>query len=448
MAKVRLTFDSWKEGNVAPSSFDILVLPAKIGPKLEPVSPALLATLPHPERSANICTVTYSPDGQRLFTAGYPSGVLQFWNVETRQEQLRISTPRGYRGSWNYALLTSDWKMLYVPTEDRKVITTEQNGQKLYRFEYTGVIRRWDLTTRSELDPLVPPQGYGNQFAMFTPDQQFLLSIERMNRTSTDPDKAVTVLWNLKTGQRQEWADGFAIPNLSADGRRAVIADTNFETKSTVLKITTFPERKVLMEKKYDAVDGQLLKVVGFSPDGKILVCELGAKKGAKPTILFLDSETLAEQARWTGATHDELNGWVGGRFTPDGTRFLVTDGQGVLHVWNVAAKRVERTVAVGEQFISQSAISPSGRWLALAWMPKLDPSVADSSEPDPEDLPQPRITLVNLDDAKAKPITLIAPQGYVGSLTFRPDGKQLAFGSAGGVHLFDLTKLGLDPVK
>jgi hypothetical protein len=35
----------------------------------------------------------------------------------------------------------------------------------------------------------------------------------------------------------------------------------------------------------------------------------------------------------------------------------------------------------------------------------------------------------------------LIAPHGYVGGLAFSPDGKKLAFGGAGAVHLFDLTK-------
>lgn len=448
VAKVRLTFDQWIAGNVAPTSFDIMVLPAKSGPKLEPVSSALIATLPHPERLANVSTVTYSLDGQRLFIAGYPSGVIQFWNVETREELYRIETPRGYRNSADYALLTSDWKMLYVPTEDRKAIPSEQNGQKLWRFEFSGLIRRWDLTTRSELDPLVPPAGHGNEFAMLIPDQQLLLSVERMNRSSTDPDKTVTVLWNLKTGQRQVWADGFVVPKLSADRRRAVATDINFETKSTVLTITTFPERKVLIEKKYDGVDGRVLNAVGFSPDGKVLACELGGKKGAKPTILFLDPETLAEQGRWIGAEDDDLYGWAGGQFTPDGRRFLMTDGQGVLHVWNVATKRVERTVSIGQRSSGLLAISPSGRWLATAWMPKRDPSIANSRKPDPQDLPQPRITFIDLTDAKATPITLIAPQGYVGSLAFRPGGQQLAFGSAGGVHLFDLAKLGLDQVK
>jgi hypothetical protein len=38
-------------------------------------------------------------------------------------------------------------------------------------------------------------------------------------------------------------------------------------------------------------------------------------------------------------------------------------------------------------------------------------------------------------------PRLLVAPHGFVGDLVFSPDGKTLAFGSSGAVHLFDLTK-------
>ena len=41
----------------------------------------------------------------------------------------------------------------------------------------------------------------------------------------------------------------------------------------------------------------------------------------------------------------------------------------------------------------------------------------------------------------KAAPRTLVARHGFTGGVAFSPDGKQLAFGSSGGVHLFDLTK-------
>ena len=57
-----------------------------------------------------------------------------------------------------------------------------------------------------------------------------------------------------------------------------------------------------------------------------------------------------------------------------------------------------------------------------------------------PEDLPQPRVSLIDLLGRRA-PRVLVAPHGYPGAVTFSPDGKTLAFGGGGAVHLFDLRK-------
>ena len=53
----------------------------------------------------------------------------------------------------------------------------------------------------------------------------------------------------------------------------------------------------------------------------------------------------------------------------------------------------------------------------------------------------------MNCDVDKAAPRIWIAPHDYTGRLAFSPNGKTLAFGGAGAVHLFDLTKAGIRPV-
>jgi hypothetical protein len=61
--------------------------------------------------------------------------------------------------------------------------------------------------------------------------------------------------------------------------------------------------------------------------------------------------------------------------------------------------------------------------------------------DPDPDDYPQPRVSILDL-SGKTPPRVLIAPtHGYVGSVVFSPDGRTLALGCAGAVHLFDMTK-------
>jgi hypothetical protein len=61
--------------------------------------------------------------------------------------------------------------------------------------------------------------------------------------------------------------------------------------------------------------------------------------------------------------------------------------------------------------------------------------------EPDPRELPQPRVYMFDLTKAAAEPEIMVCPHGNRGGLAFSPDGKMLAVGSAGATHLFDLAR-------
>src|SRR4051794_28763106 len=98
-----ISLDSWLEGQVAPTTHTVPVIRPKARAAAEPVSPRLVRTFVHPDRKASVAQVQFSRDGSRLFTAGYPSGVLQFWDVATGKELRRFNTPPGGRGSAEYA---------------------------------------------------------------------------------------------------------------------------------------------------------------------------------------------------------------------------------------------------------------------------------------------------------------------------------------------------------
>jgi WD40 repeat protein len=439
-ATVTLSFDNWKGANVVPTTHAVQVLPAKESVKVEPVSDKLVGTLVHPDRKASLYSVAFSPDGSRLFATGYPSGVVQVFDAASRKELRRIETPPGPRASGEYAALTPDWKTLYVPVEVRKVKSVERDGKQVMRVEESGRIRVWDVATGEERAALRPPDGSAPAFARLSPDGQALVCVER---TGFDADADVrpadvTVIWDLTTRTRRKLWDGFQVPVFAPDGKRLAIQETDHQAKTSALRLLDAGTSKELARLDCPEKD-RYFSVGSFSPDGSLVVVSVGGKKGAPREVWFRDGKTLADRGRFVADADPDGYGWGQGAFTPDGTRYAILGLKNRVAVWDVAGKKVERTIDL-EGNGWQLAFSPDGRTLAMPWMPKSDADGARARNPDPQDYPQPRVALIDL-TGKAAPRTLISRHGFVGGVAFSPDGRVLAFGSSGGVHLFDLTK-------
>ncbi|QJX00676.1 hypothetical protein FTUN_8308 [Frigoriglobus tundricola] len=453
-ATVRFHFDAWKEGNVAPTTYRMAVQPPPklTGPKAEPVSERLVATLPHPGPRA-IPLARYSPDGKRLLVAGdMGSGVVQLWDVDGRKELLQIAGAKRVSSSKDpepsflaeeYALLSPDGKTLYVPTRGENVARVERGGKRADLIENLGRVRRWDLTTKKELDPYSPPTGWGNLMADLSPGGRFLYSIEHKDHLRDGDREARLVVWDTNTGERVALLKGhYGNVPVFLPGDRG-IATTQLDKEGQVtVRVHSLPDGKEVVSKSHPCPEGRAARFVGASPDGKLLAVNLGGKKGETTTTLFLDAESLEETARWTAPANPTGFGYTPGRFAPNGKRFLAVDGENTLHIWDVAAKQVARTVKL-DQSGWQSVVSGDGRWFATTWTPPDPNKFANQVQLDPESLPQPRAVLVDLNDPTAKPVTLVAPRGISWGMALRPDGKQLALGGSGGVHLFDLTTLG-----
>src|SRR5207248_11159953 len=121
------------------------------------------------------------------FTSGYPSGIVQVWDVAARKELRRIDTPSGYRGSAEYAVLAPDWKTIYVPVEKRAVKTIEKDGKKFHRIEESGRTRVWDLATGEEKAPLKPADGHAPLSAVLSPDGSLLVCYEWLGYDTDGP---------------------------------------------------------------------------------------------------------------------------------------------------------------------------------------------------------------------------------------------------------------------
>lgn len=437
-ATVTLSFDNWKGARVAPTTHTLQVLPAKKAARAEPVAPELVATLVHPERKASVWSAAFSPDGRTLFASGYPSGVVQVFDVPARKELRRIDTPPGLRGSADYALVTPDGRTLYVPVEKRVAKSVERDGKTATRLEHSGSVRVWNLTTGTEGEPLRLPEGSAPVYARLSPDGTKLVCIERPSYFAEDRRVTdVTVLWDLAARTRRKLLDGFHVPLFAPDGKTLVVQQIDNATKADTLRVldgATLKELAALGPPERE----RRFNLEGMAPDGSVVAVGVGGKKGGPREVWFRDARTLADRGTFVGAADPERYGFGEVAFAPDGKRCAVLGAPGTVAVWDVSGRKVARELEVGGAAL-RAAFSADGARLAVAWMPKFE-FEGRARDPDPMDYPQPRVTVYDLAGA-GPPRTFVSKHGFPGAVAFAPDGTVLALASSGGVHLFDLSK-------
>ena len=131
--------------------------------------------------------------------------------------------------------------------------------------------------------------------------------------------------------------------------------------------------------------------------------------------------------------------------FSPDGQTIAAvvsSASRSMLLLFDAARQKLVHTVVLAdEKAINRTpAFSPDGRWLAA--VTQIFPAESERDrEPSAEDVPQPRIHLVELASGIIRE-TLVARQGFTASLCFSPDGKTLASGGYGRVDLWDVEDL------
>ena len=130
---------------------------------------------------------------------------------------------------------------------------------------------------------------------------------------------------------------------------------------------------------------------------------------------------------------------FYGATFSADGRFMATVDTDGNVRVFDVAKWNVVLEHELkGMRYGGSMAFSKDGRRLAVPMQEESDGY--RSRDPDPLDFPQPRVYLFDLTKPKAAPEAIVCPHGWMGGLAFSADGKTLAFGSSGAVHLFDVS--------
>jgi len=435
-AQVIISFVAWKDGLVASTTHTVLVRAAKPGPKPEPVSSRLVKTLVHPDRSATVTDVRFFVDGTRLLAGGYPSGVVQVFDPVTGKELRRIQSPSGYRGTTNYALVTPDLRTLYIPVDQRKTISVEKNGTKQRRFERQGEVLAWELASGKELPPLKPfVSGRGVLAGYLSPTGNELVTVERSSYVTGEDVPNETVLWDLKMRTATSLGTGYGMAAFSPDGRRLALALFSSPKDASRLVVTDLASGRKLLAATA-TYTGRGFSWPVFSPEGKTLAVQDSAGRIDQPaTIRLYDVQAGRELAAFASAGKYPF---METKFSPDGRWLAAADYHGSVTVWDVNARQLAWAQSLtGMEMGQRVEFSPDGRRLAVLAQAKLDRTELGSDR-DPADLPPPRLFL--FDAAKGEePEVAVCPNGYCGGLAFSPDGKILAVGGSGGVHLFDL---------
>lgn len=444
-----VSFDAWKEGRVGLSAHEVTVVNSPVSVKHETVSKRLKKELIHPNRSNLVTNLHFSPDGRQIIGADYPGGAVIVWEVENGKQLRRIDVGSGLRSSTYFFAVSPDWRTVFAPRGKTRYEAVQQDGKKMYRWQFDGEVRTWNLESGEpgRIYKHSPPRNV--DFMLLSPDGAYFIADEEIPGVFEGRPPRAKSLWGVKTGQT------IALPNnsqmsgaFSPDGASMIMTTVEepYRFSKAVKRIDTSTGKELWST---DILEKQCMVFVSqFSPDGRTLVGEKRIWPNVKnfreyrTALVWWDAKTGRELGSWAGA---EDAGYFASKFSPDGKSLAVLNGRGDsfnLHLFRVADRKVLYSLRLVKINPNESAgsislaISPDGRRLVACtqtgWANR------SSRSADPRDVPQPRMHLIDPESGKILE-TMIAPPGVCSAPTFSPDGKILATGGLGRIMLWDM---------
>ncbi|GGL13995.1 hypothetical protein Sme01_70790 [Sphaerisporangium melleum] len=318
--------------------------------------------------SGPVTSVTFSPDGTELATAGH-DGTVRLWDAATRRP---IGAPMRGHGDWiNQVVFSPDGTTVASAGGDGTVrlwdtkghhpigaplahsgpvtsVAFSRDGTQLVTVE-NGVVRRWDVATRGPVGAIRAGRPGGFARAAFSPNGTLL--------ATSDRDGAIrlrdTVTYRLIGAPLTGDAGPVASVAFSPDGTKLATAGSDGNTR-----LWDIARRHVIGDPLRAGANATL--GVAFSPDGSVV-----ATAGGDGSVQIWDVSTH----RMLGSPLKiQSTAVITLAFSPDGTTLATAGADGTVRLWDVGAYRALSAQPVAHTGSVQSvAFSPTRGVLASA---------------------------------------------------------------------------------
>lgn len=390
VAKVRLSFDAWKAGHVAPATLEVPIVEAKPKPKTaerrqrpEPKvadSKELRQTLRH---DGYVSGLAYTPDGRLLATLddnkrGGDTGV-HLWDAATGER--KATFPLRPKNSEAFSLqIDPAGKLLAVATREVKM---SADGKR-YEGWRAWSVTVWDLATGNE-KAAYREEKPGTALVLAFEGKSLLMTFKEGEPWKKDTGPSQVMRFNPADGKRtiifESKRRRFGDTAVSPDGRSAlVILRPSTKTVTTNARLLDLKTGKT---QQLWEIRGSVSTASAFTPDGKTVAVFLWNKLRFWDVPSGKELTELGERyaSFWKRPENEGLGRIMDMQFSPDGKLlaaahevFDIPSRREITEIvlWDVVAGEARSILRGHTSHVFWMAFSPDGRTLATGGYDKM----------------------------------------------------------------------------
>lgn len=394
--------------------------------------------LKHSNAKAYFGSIQYTNGGNYLITGDYPEGTVDVWELQKGKRVRTIDTGFQRRGYADFVETSSD-KRILVTSRDGSGRDLKNGGR-----EKTPVdVRLWDLDKETLIKSFAGPKDTSITFVAISPDGTSFVTLERMWVPGRLVESAT--LWNAKTGGNVRLSSKL---KLSSVDNGAVFAP---DGKSVFLRVE---DESIAKDEAcinaYDAATGKLKYSIrpGAAHYGAIGQLVIAPNSEHLIGSVWSNSKKQASLKVWRVEDGKDTNSIVFEKLwgpslaiSPDGSSVAAAfyeeekKNKGTLVLFKFEDEGISKTASIPfDGNLRQPVFNPSGNLVAVTSYQ--DIYVNGEFQPDAKA----PLDILHLVDVQKKTLQISARlPDYSSSMSFRPDGQQIAVGVSGRVLLFDL---------